>query len=248
MSENKFVFGVLTTYERHGWPHPTILQFFADLPIRTGYAYRVVPIHNFMPAAPGRNQFAKNFKDAEVDWLVMIDNDMNIPQNLLDTVKDAPADAGVVVPTFYMWNQALKKLVLCWGMDVEGSTPRPRKLTEGFHELRSCGTGVIFIRPSVFNKIAYPYFTYLWDEHGSVIGTEDIQFCLRAREAGVKIYGNTAAKVGHYHSVDLGTMWDWAESVYVLDKQKGAGVESETKDTESPSVPLVADACPAGAT
>ncbi|HEX8838469.1 MAG TPA: hypothetical protein VF748_16115 [Candidatus Acidoferrum sp.] len=249
----KFICGVLVTYERNGWPHPSILQFFSDLPFqRNEIAYRVVPISNFIPAASGRNVFCKNFRDSDVDWLVMIDNDMELRQDFLLTVKDAPADAGIVVPAFYLWDQTKAKLVLCWGVD----TDRPLKDGEpigsfppGFHELTKCGTGCIFIRPSVLRQMTYPYFRYVYNEDQGMDGTEDIQFCYAARQAGVKIYGNSSIKVGHYHSVELSSLWKWAEKTYTsndsLDDQKPAAVNSQSKDTENPSVPPAAEACPA---
>jgi hypothetical protein len=208
----KIAFAVLSVYERNGWIHPSILQYFCDLPFKPGYAFRMIPVHNFHPAAAGRNVFCKAMKDNEADWLCMVDNDMALPDNLLDTLKDAPADADIIVPTFYMWDQGSLKLTLCWGMEnVESGYAR---LTPGFHELTKCGTGVIFIKPHVLRAMEYPYFKYVYNGDCGLEGTEDIQFCLQARAKGFKIYGSTAVKVGHYHSVDIGTMFDWAEKTY----------------------------------
>jgi hypothetical protein len=248
----KVVFGLLSTYERNGWHHPSITQFFADLPFKTGYGFRVIPVNNFVPAASGRNVFCKMMKDTDADWICMIDNDMAIPEDLLETLKDVPADAGIVVPAFYLWDQTTAKLVLCWGLDNE-----PTKLTAvarfgpGFHELSKCGTGVIFIRPSVLRTLPYPYFRYLYNEDQGMAGTEDIQFCLRARELGVKIYGNASITVGHYHSVELSSLWKWAEASFGkigIDTENAKGVVCVHQDAESPSVPQVAKASPASAT
>jgi hypothetical protein len=171
-----------------------------------------VALHNFVPAAHARNFFGKELKNSESTWTCMIDNDMQLPENLIDTVKDAPADADIVVPEFYMWNQNDLKLTLCWGMQDCPSGIR-QKLDPGFHELTKCGTGVIFIKPRVFKGMRQPYFSYKYNEDGGMIGTEDIEFCTHARELGFKIYGNTRIKVGHIHSIELGSMWQWYEKV-----------------------------------
>jgi|SRR5215472_1416748 len=243
----KILFGILSTYERQGWIHPSILQFFADLPFTQGNAYRVVPVHNFMPAASGRNVFCKQVKDTDCDWVCMIDNDMSMPKNLIDTLKDAPADASIVVPAFYAWAQSELKLTLCWGMDNVPDSNPTAKLASGFHELTKAGTGVIFIRPEVFRKLAYPYFTYLYNEDQGMCGTEDIQFCLRAREAGFKIYGNADVIVGHYHNVDLSTLWKWYEKSNgkVVDTKPDTAAESGPKDAPCPDAPLATNASPA---
>ena len=232
----KICFAVLSTYERGGWIHPSILQFFCDLPFKTGYAFRMIPVHNFIPAASGRNIFCKAIKDNDADWVCMMDNDMAIPDNLLDTVKDAPADADIVVPTFYMWDQTNLKLTLCWGM--EGVPSGYARLDPGWHQLTKCGTGVIFIRPKVLREMEFPYFKYLYNKDGSMEGTEDIQFCLDAAKKGFKIYGTTAVKVGHYHSVEIGSLWDWAEKTFEhlkneknIDSEKEAVVKSPKKDS-----------------
>ena len=205
----KILCAILTTYERQGWVTKELAQFVADFPLmEAGYAARFIFCHNFMPAAAARNVFSKQSKDMETDWLCLIDNDMVPPSNLFDTIKGAPEDAGIVVPVFYCWDNGGAKLTLCWGLDKE--PPKDGNglghFTPGFHELSKCGTGVIFIRPWVFNKIAYPYFTYVYNGDAGMAGTEDIQFCLKAREAGVKIYGRADIGVGHFHSVDLSVM------------------------------------------
>lgn len=229
MEPLKIIFAVLSTYERSGWIHPSILQFFCDLPFNKGYAFRMIPVHNFIPAASGRNVLAKQIKDTEADWLCMIDNDMNLPANFLETIKEAPEDASIIVPSFYMWSQSDLKLTLCWGMDnVENGVVS--KLDPGFHELTKCGTGAIFIKPKVFQALAYPYFKYLHNDDGGQVGTEDIQFCLQAREKGFKIYGNSAMRVGHWHTLDLGSLWDWYDARQkqlekTVDFGKPAGVE-----------------------
>ena len=230
----KIAFAVLSTYERGGWIHPSILQFFCELPFKTGYAFRMIPIHNFIPAASGRNVFCKAMKDNDADWICMIDNDMSMPDNLLDAVKDAPADADIVCPTFYMWDQTNLNLTLCWGMD-NVPTGVVSHMAPGYHELTKCGTGVIFIKPKVFREMEYPYFRYVNNGDGSMTGTEDIQFCLDARAKGFKIYGCTQVKVGHYHSVELGSLWDWydrrksqVEAEKIVDNREPVSVDSAT--------------------
>lgn len=241
----KIVFGVLSKYEREGWIHPSILQFFCELPFLTGFAHRMVPIHAFIPAASGRNVFCKQLRDSEADWLCMIDNDMALPLDLLKVLEGAPADADIIVPRFYMWDQSKLDLKLCWGIGELATTGEVDGLRPGFHELTKCGTGVIFIRPRVLKGLDYPYFVYQFNPDGGLAATEDIPFILRAREKGFKVYGNTEVEVGHYHSVELGSMWEWYEKI--LDRNKQAALDSRQKDSgRSPD--RSAEACSVEAT
>lgn len=218
----------LTTHERDGWVHPNLMRFVADLPHMKGYASAVIPLNNFTPAAAARNIICKSIleKDDHPDWLCMIDNDMDPPCDLFDTIKDCPSDAGIVVPEFSMFNQTEKKLTLCWCPNIENYDGSPLTLDRGFHELTKCGTGVMFIRPSILKEIPYPYFTYVYDADGRQIGTEDIAFCEKARKVGVKIYGNNQVKVGHYKSVDLSVISQMLYEKKVLDAVEMKGVDS----------------------
>lgn len=225
----------LSTHERTGWWHPNLGKFVADLPLHEGYATRVVPLHNFHPAAAARNHICKIVSKEllnEVDWLCMIDNDMDPPFDLLDTIKGAPEDAGIVAPEFAMFSESERKLTLCWTPDISGYEGEPILLDKGFHRLSKCGSGVIFIRPKALLIIPYPYFEYTYDEDGAQLASEDVIFCQKAYKAGVKIYGNNAIRVGHHHSVDLQVMSQMLNS---LDNRKATSVHFESK-AECPSV------------
>jgi hypothetical protein len=242
-SKPQVLFGVLSTYEREGWIHPTILSYFCDYPFLTGTGLRVVPIHNFKPAAAGRNVFCKQAKDTNCDWVCMIDNDMAIPGNLLDAVTNAPEDADIICPQFYMWNQQELTLTLCWGIDT--ISDGKAQFQPGYHELTKCGTGVIFIRRKVFEAMQYPYFEYVWNADNGVYGTEDIAFCTKAVKLGFKIYGTTEVRVGHYHSVEIGSLWAWKEKVEkTLDSVENKLVLSPKKDAGCSPVRSASDSVP----
>ena len=213
----KILFGILSTHERDGWHHPTITQFFSDMAHNNqDIGWNIVPIHQFIPAGGGRNVFCKQAADTDADWICMIDNDMTLPQNLCDAVRNAPADADIVCPQFYMWNQTELKLTLCWGVPTTAEEKKAnnavRRFEPGYHLLEKCGTGVIFIKPKIFKELAFPYFHYLYDESGCMTGTEDIQFVQAALRKGFKVYGTTYVKVGHNKTVDLQRMWEWGET------------------------------------
>jgi hypothetical protein len=154
------------------------------------------------------------------------------------------------VPSFYCWDQGSLKLTLCWGMDKEPEkTDSLGRFEPGFHELSKAGTGVIFIKPSVFNKISYPYFSYLYNEDQGMQGTEDIQFCLKARAAGLKIYGNSGVTIGHYHNVELSSLWKWAEKINKrLDAPPETGVDFGKMDPEVFPQARTAETCSVEAT
>jgi hypothetical protein len=250
MSEDQSVprilVAVLTTHERIGWVHPEILFFIEAQRSNTNYAWSLAKVHNFVPAAAARNVFCNAAKDTGCDWILMVDNDMALPYNLFDCIKDAPEDAAVVVPRFHLWDETNRRITMCWGMDAAEFKNGALVLDKPFYELTKCGTGAIFIRPEVFKQIPAPWFTYLYDEMGNMQGTEDIQFAFKVKDAGLKIYGNPRFVVGHYRSCNLAVLADVLQSTKGVDNQSSEGVSSESsKLTERPSEASVATARPA---
>jgi len=239
-SPPKILITVLSTYERQGWHHPSISDFLYSLRGNFDYATHYTPLSNFIPAASARNFIGRQFKDSEADWMLQIDNDMDVPLNILDTIKGVPEDAGVVVPQFHLWDAHTAKVGLCWGMKVDGKDTHRlpdgsevhRGKFEGFKELTKCGTGAIFIRREVFEKVPFPWFEYVVNEYGGFDGSEDISFCTKAREHGIKIYGNPAIQVGHLHSVNLLTL---ANKYISIDKAEMLGIKL-TQENGSPPV------------
>lgn len=206
----KIMIAILTTYERHGWPTKDLADWLACLRNNPNYAWQHMFAHNFIPAAGARNTVASTFKDCGADWILMIDNDMSPPLNLLDAIKNAPADAMVVAPKFFLWDETNLSLKLCWGWHpgtepIDAVTGNVR-LESKYYELHQCGTGAIFIRPQVFQKIPPPWFWYSYDAVNNMTSTEDINFCVKVREHSMKIYGFGGLTVGHHHTVNLAAL------------------------------------------
>lgn len=235
---------VLTTYERAGWVCKELAELIANIDLVPGYATRFSFAHNFIPAAAARNVACKAVLEMEdkPDWMLMIDNDMKPGIDLYSTIQGAPEEADIVVPAFYMWDNGKKTCTLCWGKD---DMPDSGEFGPGFHELTKCGTGAIFIRPRILQKIAYPYFSYLYNENGGMEGTEDIQFCMKVRKAGGHIYGNAGVRVGHWRTVDLLAVAEVLHPI-LLDKSKQEGIkESQGNNGCSPEPAVAACSAPA---
>jgi peptide methionine sulfoxide reductase MsrB len=110
----------------------------------------------------------------------------------------------------------------------EGEHQRLTIEPEKWYELTKCGTGIIFIRPEVFEKISMPYFWYPLNADQGIEGTEDVTFTQKVTgvrcakcgdmedshkqngheftDAGLKIYGYSGCIAGHYHNVNLAVL------------------------------------------
>jgi len=154
--------------------------------------------------ARNRNDLVNTAQNNGSTHIMFIDNDMEFKpsaiQRLVDHDKDIvcapynarPAPGSQVVSTVKM-------------MDKHGNIPmhggRERfELGSGLTKVGGAGTGFMLIKLSVFDKLKKPYFV-AWEDENGVHHTEDIEFCIKAREAGFDIWVNPTIPVGH-----IGTM------------------------------------------
>lgn len=98
--------------------------------------------------------------------------------------------------------------------------------SEGLEEVNHAGMGVMMTDARVYSCIDAPYFFFERDPSGRGVLGEDIYFCGKLREAGVKIFvdHDLSHHVGH-----IGGMTYWPEHAVKYREQHG--------DPECPSQP-----------
>jgi len=150
----------------------------------------------------------KEFLASGFDWLLMIDNDMRPPHNLLDMLDRAGSGMNILVPKFFVFSLQVKHcarnprlpLTLMWNC----LTPPDKR---EWCELDSAGTGVMFIHRHVFERLGNaPPFRFRYDESGMILEGEDLVFCHKARAAGFSIWGNQAFEADHFKTVSLSAL------------------------------------------
>ena len=70
-------------------------------------------------------------------------------------------------------------------------------------EVSHTGFGFLLIKKGVFESMTYPWFKPIEKRIGDMVDftMEDVSFCLRAKEAGFKIYIDPQVIVGHEKKV-----------------------------------------------
>jgi len=165
--------------------------------------------------AMARNRIAADALNARYDFVMMVDNDIALPSDALGNLLEHGADFAM---GYYLNRYArgesryttLYKLGLGWRMyeDVELSALR----NDGRYaiEVKGGGMGCALLRPSVFDRLAFPWFEWTDNRrHGITAesayectdkidsGGEDINFCNLCRENGIKITADTRVACGH---------------------------------------------------
>lgn len=171
-----------------------------------------------------RNALVRQFLDKpRAEWLLMLDVDAAFPPNALDCLlADADLERPIIGalahqrrgkldadgnPVFdELGNQVIQVIPtmyqIAWGDD--GEYVGYREIADyglGLNEVDATGAHCLLVHRNVFESIKsdHPYRWFREDEWypgGPVVG-EDIWFCLKAREAGFKIFVDTRLEAGH---------------------------------------------------
>lgn len=146
-----------------------------------------------------RNRLVDAALAADAQYLLMLDDDMLVPHDLIQRLLAHNKD---VVGALY-WQRGgsfhpvvMKRIETAHGgFHCQFYAANDPIITQpGLHPVDIIGGGCMFFKMDVFRKILPPYF---WWEHDQ--GT-DIAICTRLGEAGVPIYIDTTIELGHIRS------------------------------------------------
>ena len=164
--------------------------------------------------ATARNKIAQAAIDEGADYVLMVDNDVVLPEdtlvNMLDDLKDvclgyyAHRDADNI----YRGRTSVCKLYQPDGtkyfnypLDSEYTAEELRELRDtGVTKLQihGGGMGCAFINTNIFRSIQYPWYdwvNYPGEKRGML--SEDLYFCELCRKARIQIYTDTRIGCGH---------------------------------------------------
>ncbi len=194
---------IFTGKERDGWLCPAMAEFLVSLTTQKPRAISL-EVLTLKPIDYARNCAVKDFLATDFQWLLMIDNDMAPPPNLLDMVDRAEERMDILVPkcpgimdSVVMSTPGIG-ILLGWQLFAGGLGKNE------WCEIAWSGTGVIFIRRRVFECMGNQgWFRFIYDADGMMLNSEDINFCQKARKAGFTIWGNQQFAVEHFKTVPL---------------------------------------------
>ena len=150
-----------------------------------------------------RNQAAQGLLDSDYTHILMLDSDqrhpLDIVQRLCRWVIDDP-ERLIVGGLYFRRGEPYDPLV--WRL-VDNEPQIMTEWQQGLIECDVIGTGAILIDRRVFGQVERPWFWYDYSgiaSPGYSWPTEDITFCLAAREAGIKIYCDTTVDSPHAYT------------------------------------------------
>ena len=160
---------------------------------------------NGYTVAQARVKAAQRALDTHADWVMFFDSDMVLRndtlKNLLSHDKDAVfgycAKTNKDDDTTSLAKTGRNNYDLFWT-----KTELHELAEQGTNliEIRGGGFGCVLVRTSVFERIAKPWFHYVYNQDGRKL-SEDYYFCTQCREAGIKLYADTRTQLGHVRQI-----------------------------------------------
>ena len=164
--------------------------------------------------ATARNKIAQTALDLEADYVLMVDNDVVLPQDTLVNLTD---DLKEVCLGYYAHrdtdNIYRGRTCVCKLYDSEGtkyfnypleSEYSAQELNDlhdnGTYKLQihGGGMGCAFIKTDIFRGLNYPWYDWVnYGDSNRGMLSEDLFFCELCRKSNIPIYTDTRVGCGH---------------------------------------------------
>lgn len=169
--------------------------------------YSVRVNHSYLqPVDANRNEMVKGFLDTEdAEWLLMIDNDVVPPPDVLSMVEHG---RPVVSATVCIRKNLVPEPII---VKEQGSQYRQVGLGEYEDEVRDdgllpvdgMGTGCLLLHRSVLEGMEPPWFNFKYNEYGGLRLGEDFAFSRKLNDANVPLFVDTEIICRHFKTVEL---------------------------------------------
>ena len=138
-----------------------------------------------------RNVLVKEAKSMGADYILWVDSDMILPKDALVRLLSHGKD---IVTGAYAFKDINSQDLIAFSADNKRMNYAD---INGLTEVGGIGFGCCLTKTEIFDKIDFPYFVF-GEDYG-----EDIYFCKKAREKGLKIYLDPDVKCGHIGKINF---------------------------------------------
>lgn len=180
--------------------NPNTFQCVLEMIAHGGYDFHLIVPEEGYTIAENRNYTAVQAVRNQSEYLLMIDDDMTFPPNLID--KMVANDKDICGVAYHPRCELDRMKAIDETHWVNLDKNKDPKYKDVF-ECHATGTGIIMIRTEVFKKIPQPWFVFEYYDNGACKIGEDWYFCINAKKYNIKTHTDPTIPVGH-----------WGEKIY----------------------------------
>jgi hypothetical protein len=161
--------------------------------------------------ATARNKIVQRALDIEADYVLMVDNDVTIPNDVLKVFLDDPVDvclgyyAHRDADNIYRGRTSVCKLrnqdgkvYFNYPLESEYTAQELIEAKEHKIKIHGGGMGCAFIKVDVFRQLDYPWYDWVnYNDSNRGMLSEDLYFCEQCKQCGIPIYTDSRAGCGH---------------------------------------------------
>lgn len=156
-----------------------------------------------------RNEVVKDFLASDCDILWFLDSDVTPPLDVLDIVTEHHEKwlaAGAPYPVFMpQGDDPIPHVVFTVYREGGSGGLAPSAIpSAGIDWVAGVGTGCMFLKREVFERLEKPYFEFKFDPQSRkpLVG-EDLGFCLKLKDLSIPFFVDFAKVCKHLKTVDL---------------------------------------------
>jgi GT2 family glycosyltransferase len=164
--------------------------------------------------ANNRNKLAAQALERGSEWILYLDDDHAFGEDHL--MRLLSHEQPIVASLYTGRARPFKPIAYDWVSDDEGWTPiELQGRGEGdLVEVDGVGTGGMLIRSEVFHKMPEPWF------EKTKVGSEDLEFCKKARALGFPVYVDLGAPMAHMTTASVAPSFvdgEWTTRITLAD-------------------------------
>lgn len=174
------------------------------MPMNWEQATIVAPIGH-IPHDSARNYCVDQFLQTDDTHLFFIDSDVVPPVDALELLLAANVDvvSGLYPSEWYDNGVHRIKTRNNVFSDIREDGELIEANGKGIQEIRSCGGGCLLIKRHVLEEMEAPWFKFHYDGKGQMNLGEDVDFCKKLKESGVKLHAHFGVQCNHVKTIIL---------------------------------------------
>lgn len=169
-----------------------------ELHFQTFYGYNVEQVRNIQVNYMLQNQFA---------WMLHVDSDVILPPHTLQRLLHIQSQSAAISSGVYLQRKEHAKIPEVYVQDVASQSHRNMTHAELFparvQQVEAVGFGACLVRRDVYEKVTYPWFEYKSHIQFDQVVSEDVIFCMKAKQQGYEVVVDTGLHVEHIHKTKL---------------------------------------------